>query len=122
MLHKTITLAALATTLLAGAGTAQANVQNNESRIRCVDSNTLVVGRLGEPMFFTITGLRGDHITTPFYSGPIQNAPNVIGRVNHSGGQTSYRFCVGFRPAWIGQTITVSRNGSLIDSDRIVCW
>lgn len=123
MLRKTILLATLATsTLFTGAGTAQASAQFDESRIRCVDSNTVVVGRLGEPMFFTISGLPGDHITTPFYSGPIQNAPNVIAVVNHSGGQKSYRFCVNFRPAWVGQNISVSRNGVLIDRDRIVCW
>jgi hypothetical protein len=120
MIRKTLVLAATLTTLLASA--AIASPQQDESRIRCVDSNTVVVGSLGEPMFFTITGYPNDQINTPFYCGPIKNAPNVIAKVTHSGGQRSYRFCVEFRPAWVGRNVELIRNGVLIDRDRIVCW
>jgi hypothetical protein len=121
MLRTKAVLAAAALTALFAA-TANANQPSNESRIRCVESNTVVVGSVGQAMFFTITGLPGDQINTPFYCGPLENAPNVVATVNHSGGQRSYRFCVTLRPAWVGGQVELIRNGSLIDRDRIVCW
>lgn len=111
-------LAIAALALTAGA----AHAQSNESRIRCVDSNTVVVGRAGQLMFFTVTGYANDTVCTPFYTGRLGNATNVIARQVHSGGQTSYRFCVPFRLPWTGQVVELWRGSQLIDRDRIVCW
>ena len=111
-----IALAALALT------TGAAHAQSDESRIRNADSSTQVVGRIGQLMFFTVTGYANDYVCTPFYSGRLRNAPFVYATVLHSGGQTSYRFCVGFNPAWTGQVVELWRGSSLIDRDRVVCW
>lgn len=108
--------------LALGTSASAAHAQTNESRIRCADSSTQVVGRLGQLMFFTVTGYANDYVCTPFYTGRLGSAPNVYATVRHSGGQTSYRFCVNFRPAWTGQVVELWRGTQLIDRDRVVCW
>lgn len=115
------TIMALAVMAL-GASASAAHAQADESRIRCVDSSTQVVGRVGQVMFFTVTGYANDYVCTPFFTGRLDRAPNVYATVRHSGGQTSYRFCVTFNPAWTGQVVELWRSGKLIDRDRVVCW
>lgn len=116
-IQSTVALAIAALTSFAGV----ASAQQSEAAIRCVASNTEVVGSVGQELRFTASGRPSDFIVTPFYSGRLDQAPNVWQVVIHSDGNCSFRFGVPFNPQWNGSIILVARNGNLVDVDRIVC-
>lgn len=118
MFNKTSALlvsAAVAVGMLASA----ASAQYDETRIRQDGQNTQVIGTSGCNMFFTITGYSSDYIYTPFYCGPLGNAPFVYQTVNNSGGQTSYRFCITAQRSWDQSIIELWRGACFIDGDRV---
>ncbi len=127
-MNRSILVGSIVTVL--GLGAAPALAQYDESRIRTASSSTQVEGRVGQTLFFTVTGYLSDtaSIQNCFGSntliGSISNLrwhPYVYEVVYHSGGQASLRFCVPSAGAVLnGGTVTVQRGATLIDRDRIV--
>lgn len=118
MVRKLIIVAGL-TALASLSSTASAQVRQDELAIRSAASNTQVFGTAGQSMVFTISGAPNDTIETPFYSGRLGSAPNVVQVIQNSGGNCSFRFSVPFTPSWNGSVIRVFRNGQFIDGDRV---
>ncbi|MFN3240949.1 MAG: hypothetical protein ACE37K_05480 [Planctomycetota bacterium] len=100
----------------------------NESRIRCVASNTTVIGPAHGQLRFTCTGFLGDQVlifngfgipTVQGTIGQLRNHPNVRKTVLHSGGQTSLRFQFVNRPDLNQGQVYILRGNLLIDQDPI---
>lgn len=105
-----------------------APLPNNESRIRCVASNTAVVGPLQGKLRFTSTGYLSDQVFIwnglgiPVVQGTIgqlRTHANVRKVVNHSGGQTSLRFQFINSPGLDNGEVYIVRGNQVIDQDPI---
>lgn len=120
----------LAAAVIAAGLAAPALAQYDETRIRTAASQTQVEGHINQPLLFTVTGYLTDVASVQICTGQtafsgtlssLRTSPFVYEIVNHSGGQTSLRFCFpSAQAAFGGGTVTVQRGATIIDRDRIV--